>query len=89
MVHFLVAGSNTVRPKYIYDMEESKPNRGLPHGMKPSDKDVEEHERTHVPFRSWCKHCVKGKAKSHPHYSRNNKEEYGVPIISWDYFYMK
>ena len=55
---------------------------------KPLDKEIEDHERTHLPFRSWCPHCVMGRAKSHPHWKRD-KEETGIPVISWDYMYMK
>ena len=87
---FLKAGSNTVRPEgYLYDVEEAKSNRGLPHGIRPSDKEVEEHERTHVPFRSWCQHCVRGKAKAHPHWEVLESEKVGILVISWDYFFMR
>ena len=67
---------------------EAKMNKGLLCGVKPSKKEVDDHERTHLPFRSWCKHCVFGKAQSHPHY-RKDKETLGVPTISWDHMYMK
>ena len=68
-------------------IEEAKPNKGLPCGVKPGKSEVEEHERTHIPFRSWCKHCVFGRAQSHPHY-QSDKEECRIPTISWDYFYL-
>ena len=81
---------NTVSPDdLLLDIEESKGNRGLPHGIKPSNKEVEEHERTHVPFRSWCAHGVKGKGKSHPHWNKLDVEDVGIPVISWDYFFMR
>ena len=28
----------------------------------PAKQEKDEHERTHVPFRSWCEHCVRGQA---------------------------
>ena len=36
--------------------------------VQPSEAEVEQHELTHLPFRSWCRHCVhdKGKEKSTP-----------------------
>ena len=40
-----------------------------------------------MPFRSWCKHCVKGRAQSTPHYHRDHSED-KVPTISWDYWYI-
>ena len=33
----------------------------------PSEAEVEQHELTHLPFRSWCRHCVRAKGKESPH----------------------
>ena len=33
--------------------EEAKKNKGLSHGIKPSQREIDDHERTHLPFRSW------------------------------------
>ena len=30
----------------------------------PSKKDREEHEATHLPFRPWCEHCVRGSGRN-------------------------
>ena len=30
---------------------------------RPTAQDRTAHEVTHVPYRSWCKHCVRGRAK--------------------------
>jgi hypothetical protein len=32
----------------------------------PSREERLEHGITHLPFRSWCKHCVKGRGKEEP-----------------------
>ena len=53
----------------------------------PSKKEVEDHERTHFPFRSWCKHCVFGRAKNNFHRVQDKIERLGVPKISWDYWF--
>ena len=67
--------------------EEAEGSKGVNRGIKPSKKEVEEHERTHLPFRNWCKHCVFGKAKSSPH--RKSEEKKGEkPVISIDYMYL-
>ena len=29
----------------------------------PSKRDREEHEATHLPYRSWCEHCVRGSGR--------------------------
>ena len=34
---------------------------------QPSRKEYEEHMATHWPFRDWCDHCVRGKAKGLSH----------------------
>ena len=30
---------------------------------KPSEQEREEHEMTHLPFRSWCRHCITGRGR--------------------------
>jgi len=59
----------------------------------PTRKMVEEHERAqHIPYRSWCAHCVRGQARNDAHRRRLDQEEEEVknrkPIISMDYMYM-
>ena len=34
---------------------------------EPTQAEIEEHNVAHVPFRSWCPHCVKGKANGAQH----------------------
>ena len=46
----------------------------IPCGIKPSVKEVDEHVKTHLPFRNWCKHCVFGKAKNNPHRMMDKEE---------------
>ena len=33
---------------------------------QPSQREREEHERTHLPFRDWCTHCIKAKSRNDP-----------------------
>ena len=33
----------------------------------PSQQEVEAHELTHLPFRNWCRHCMRGRGKEMPH----------------------
>ena len=30
---------------------------------EPSKEEKEEHDKTHIPFRDWCRHCVRGRGK--------------------------
>ena len=55
---------------------------------KPSKEEVEAHMTTHVPFRSWCAHCVKGKSKAMGHKKADHKEE-EIPVVSVDYMFME
>jgi len=40
------------------ESEEAQEAQGIKREDAPSAKEVEEHERTHAKYRSWCKHCV-------------------------------
>ena len=51
----------------------------------------EEHEATHLPFRSWCTHCLRGRGRNKPHQRQAvdpEVDERKVPKISMDYFFM-
>ncbi len=51
----------------------------------PSAADVEEHNRTHIPYRSWCKWCVEGRGRGAQHPASPGSS---VPIVGADYFFM-
>ena len=42
--------------------EEAVRARARKTGAVPSEREVEEHNLDHAAFRSWCPHCVKGRA---------------------------
>ena len=50
----------------------------------PSRKEVEEHYLTHVPYRNWCPHCVRGRGKDLDH-RRSIDEDRKVREFSFDY----
>ena len=63
-----VGGSVAPRPEKIgdeeeeeksegYDEEAVQPKRAKVEGM-PSEEEVQDHNIAHLPFRSWCPHCV-------------------------------
>ncbi len=35
--------------------------------LKPTEKEVEDHNRTHMPYRNWCPHCIRAKGKDMDH----------------------
>ena len=41
----------------------------------PTKAEVYEHEVTHLPYRTWCKHCVKGRGVSTPHRKEQGGED--------------
>jgi hypothetical protein len=53
---------------------------------RPSQEEVDEHNVSHIPFRSWCTCCVKGKAVNQGHMRRTSTSE--VPIVSIDYAFV-
>ena len=57
--------------------------------MMPSQAEVDDHyAANHVPFRNWCRACVKGKSVNDPHSSIKRKEDQAVSTVSIDYGYM-
>ena len=63
--------------------EEPARLKKLPVIKGPTEKEREEHDRYHVPFRSWCEICVQAKKKNTPHFAVKDKRTY--PVISFDY----
>ena len=41
----------------------------------PTQKEIDEHCLTHLPFRNWCPHCVAGKGKMAPHYKQPDRAD--------------
>ena len=35
--------------------------------LKPTEKEVEDHNRTHMPYRNWCPHCIRAKGRDMDH----------------------
>ena len=70
--------------------EEARRPNAIPRPCDPTNREREEHELTHLPFRSWCMDCLRGKAKSLPHRRDRSKEknEKQVPMIAIDYMYL-
>ncbi len=54
----------------------------------PTSAEVELHNATHVPFRSWCAFCVAGKAKCNPHFRKATDRVSGVRVVDIDYAFL-
>ena len=66
--------------------------RSLPQPRLPSRQEVQEHELTHILYRSCCVHCVRGAGRSDAHRrrARQGEEETKQHITTWsiDYAFM-
>ena len=51
---------------------------------EPSEEERRDHELTHLPYRSWCRHCVGGRGT--PHKRQNNHGD--MYELHLDYAYM-
>ena len=81
------ASSSAPAATFEREGEEGQVPKGAPLPQKPSDKEVREHELTHIPFRTWCAHCVAGRARSdrHTHHHVAGEPRDGKPVIQLDY----
>ena len=53
----------------------------------PTQAEVDNHNITHVPYRNWCPHCVRGRGKDLDH-RRGIDENHRVREFSFDYCFM-
>ena len=64
---------------------EAREVRRAPTPEDPSQSEIEHHKLTgHPVFRSWCRHCVRGRGRDAAH-SSTEKAETSLPVLSWDY----
>ena len=63
--------------------QEEEAETAIPMAMpcKPTQEEIDNHNLSHLPFRSWCKHCVMGRAQSTPHYHRDHTEDKILAIV--------
>ena len=69
--------------------EEAQESKGKTHGYRPCQAEVDDHNRKHLPFRSWCPFCVAGKADNDPHYTTPDVLDPGKHHVSIDYTFME
>ena len=51
----------------------------------PSAEEVRIHGLTHLPYRNWCPHCVRGRGREMDHRRRHAQDEEGVSEYHLDY----
>ena len=78
------AGSDILEPS------EDAPVNVKSNPLQPTRKQIQEHEaRCHVPYRSWCPHCVRGSGREDPHRDHIRSDEPQVPSFTCDYGFLK
>ena len=70
------------------ELTEARTPRRAVSPEDPSQAEVEAHKLSgHARFRSWCRHCVRGRGCEAPH-TRTQAPDSAIPVISWDYCYL-
>ena len=69
------------------ESEEVHKPRRIPTPILPSRDEVDEHNVTHVPYRNWCPHCIRGRGRDLDH-RRSVEEGRRVLEFSFDYCFM-
>ena len=67
--------------------EEDNTKKVLRHPGDPTAEEYEAHRVDHLPYRSWCPHCVNGKATGRQHKPRSADEADTVPQLGFDYLH--
>ena len=71
----------------VEPFEARAPRRAIS-PLDPTAAEVEEHKLScHARFRSWCRHCVRGRGTEGAH-SRTSPPPSALPVLSWDYCYL-
>ena len=78
-------------PEHAADDSELIAARAPRKAVSPEDpkkEEVESHALSgHVCFRSWCRHCVRGRSQEAAH-SSSQPSPTTLPVISWDYYFL-
>ena len=76
--------------KAMEPTEETRFHRLERHDARaPSAREVKEHERLHMPYRSWCRVCVQARAPDQQHVPRRVPEERVRSEVSLDYCFLR
>jgi len=71
-------------------IEASEEKRGVIKMMdprQPSEEERRDHNLTHLPYRNWCQHCVKGRGREADHKKLKEQSE-GLHELHFDYMFM-
>lgn len=55
----------------------------------PTEEEVKDHYLgCHMPYRSWCHHCVMGRGRERDHRRRSSEDQRGLPESHMDYCFL-
>jgi hypothetical protein len=77
-----IRNSHEYKPDFV-ESDETEQDPGDARQMRkmadpclPTRAEVEEHRLTHLPFRSWCPHCIKGRGAERGHLPKEIKTQW-------------
>ena len=70
------------------EVEEADPRKSISTPDMPCPSDVEKHREDHIPYASWCGHCVEGRGREMGHHAVTDRDARRVSILSFDYLFM-
>ena len=85
-----VPGGNGFNASDIVDTDEEDAYicpRAMPDPVEPSLEEVARHNLTHLPYRSWCPHCVAARRNNEAHKSGSTDRD--LPLLVLDYCYVR
>lgn len=77
-----------IEPDDKVDADEEdvvQPGAPLPEPRMPSPAEIARHNVTHLPYRCWCKHCVRARRQNAQHRSQSPSSQRTVPLLAADY----
>jgi hypothetical protein len=70
------------------ETEEAIPLKPLPQPNVPSKAEYDRHQITHLPYRSWCPHCIRGRGKNAAHRKLDKEIVRTIPRLCVDYSFV-
>eukprot|EP00973_Karenia_brevis_P002875 390207-Karenia_brevis.AAC.1 len=72
------------------EVEEAKSAKAAITPKTPTPEEYRIHRLTHLPYRSWCPHCVRGKKRNPSHRILHKEKDgkRGIPVVSMDYTFI-
>ena len=83
----VAASGERLGEELIEAEEEAAPRDSLPTPELPSQSEIDDHNIDHCPYRSWCRHCVEGRAREMAHRLQDQSSR-RISTVSFDYLFV-